>query len=297
MNGIKEKMRSPGGASITFALLLFLVVAVLCAVINAAATSTAGRMSGIAEMDERYYSVTSASELMKKLLDGKTVTVVKKTTEADVTQHTVTNYDGNTVTEKGEPSQDGDPVEELYLVNDVDAADIDMERDLTSLTKVEGNATATGSLQMDSIQNEAAFRYAVGSGGGVVAPTILGRELLLTSTVKATATDLDPLAVTIVEDLDVKGNITLTITSTNGKEAAPGEKLDKFTQQLLFGADVKRSESTSQEDGVPQGYSQTKTTENGKEKTVIRYKVRTETSELKMVSLTWKLLSTKILTG
>ena len=130
-----------------------------------------------------------------------------------------------------------------------------------------------------------------------MAQTILGRELQLTSTVKATATDLDPLAVTIVEDLDVKGNITLTITSTNGKEAAPGEKLDNFTQQLLFGADVKRSESTSQEDGVPQDYQQTKTTENGKEKTVIRYKVRTETSELKMVSLTWKLLSTKILTG
>ena len=64
-NRILTKLRSRTGASITFALLLFLVCAVLSSVIIVAASAAAGRMSGIAEADQRYYAVTSAAELLR----------------------------------------------------------------------------------------------------------------------------------------------------------------------------------------------------------------------------------------
>ena len=72
---IRKKLRSRAGASITFALLLFLVCAVLSVVILVAATTAAGRIAGIAQSDQRYYSVTSASALLKQMIEGETVTV------------------------------------------------------------------------------------------------------------------------------------------------------------------------------------------------------------------------------
>ena len=75
---IKKKIQSERGASITFALLLFLVCAVLSSVLITAGTAAAGRMSRIAETDQRFYAVTSAAELMKDLLDGKSITLVEK---------------------------------------------------------------------------------------------------------------------------------------------------------------------------------------------------------------------------
>ena len=77
MQTIKKKLRSQYGASITFALLLFLVCAVLCSVIIVAATTASGRMSNLAEMDQRYYAVTSAAELMKELLK-EPITIVQR---------------------------------------------------------------------------------------------------------------------------------------------------------------------------------------------------------------------------
>ena len=77
MQTIKKKLRSQYGASITFALLLFLVCAALCSVIIVAATSSAGRMSKLAETDQRYYAVTSAADLITELLK-EPVTIVQR---------------------------------------------------------------------------------------------------------------------------------------------------------------------------------------------------------------------------
>lgn len=76
-NKMVKKLRSEKGATITFGLLAFLVCAVLCSVILAASMTAAGRMANMAEADQRYYSVISACELMKDLIDGRMVTVVK----------------------------------------------------------------------------------------------------------------------------------------------------------------------------------------------------------------------------
>lgn len=70
MNGIRNKLGSDRGASITFALLLFLVCAVVSSVVIVAATTSAGRMSQLAQMDQRYYAVNSAAELLCGAFSG-----------------------------------------------------------------------------------------------------------------------------------------------------------------------------------------------------------------------------------
>ncbi|MBR1561236.1 MAG: hypothetical protein IJ646_13460, partial [Clostridia bacterium] len=65
MRTVKNKLGSQAGASITFALLIFLVCAVVSSVVVVAATAAAGRMSQLPEMDQRYYAVTSAAGLLR----------------------------------------------------------------------------------------------------------------------------------------------------------------------------------------------------------------------------------------
>ena len=77
MRNVRRKLGSQAGASITFALLLFLVCAVISSVVIVAATAAGGRLSKLAEMDQRYYAVTSAAELLRHEIDGKTVIVTQ----------------------------------------------------------------------------------------------------------------------------------------------------------------------------------------------------------------------------
>lgn len=71
-----NKLHSRKGASITFALLAFLVCAVISAVLLASASAAAGRASGLAEMDQRYYAVTSAVQLFcDAISEGKSYTL------------------------------------------------------------------------------------------------------------------------------------------------------------------------------------------------------------------------------
>ena len=74
---LKQKLKSQTGASITFALLLFLVCAVVGSVVLTAGTAAAGRLSELAKSDQRYYSVTSAARLLRTMVEGETATVVK----------------------------------------------------------------------------------------------------------------------------------------------------------------------------------------------------------------------------
>lgn len=75
MNAVKTKLKSNRGASITFALLLFLVCAVISGVVIVAATAAAGRMSEQSDMDERYYAVTAVADRLNQVFDGKEVIV------------------------------------------------------------------------------------------------------------------------------------------------------------------------------------------------------------------------------
>ena len=74
MNMIKKKLNSERGASITWALLIFMVCAVVGSVVLVAGTAAAGRVSKLAENDRRYYAVTSTAGFLRDAL-GEKVTV------------------------------------------------------------------------------------------------------------------------------------------------------------------------------------------------------------------------------
>ncbi len=92
LNTAAEKIKSERGASITFALLIFLVCAVVGSIVLSAATASAGRLNKLAESDRRYYSVSSAAELIVEALDGKEVVI---SGDRDDVTTTVTTYKVN----------------------------------------------------------------------------------------------------------------------------------------------------------------------------------------------------------
>lgn len=70
---MKKKLQSGRGASITFALLLFLVCAVIGSIVLSAAMTAAGRMADLGKADSRYYLASSAAQLFCDKFDGKEV--------------------------------------------------------------------------------------------------------------------------------------------------------------------------------------------------------------------------------
>lgn len=107
LNTAAEKIKSGRGASITFALLIFLVCAVVGSVVLTAATASAGRLNKLAENDRRYYSVSSAAELIVDALDGREVVISGQRRDTTVTVNTY-KIDGGVVTL--ESSVPGTPV-------------------------------------------------------------------------------------------------------------------------------------------------------------------------------------------
>ena len=87
MNRIKKKLRSQTGASLTFALLLFLVCAVVGSAVLVAGTAASGRLAGLADYEQRYYAVNSAAELLaEEITAGKTTVTMTRTTKTPITK-------------------------------------------------------------------------------------------------------------------------------------------------------------------------------------------------------------------
>lgn len=223
MNKVKRKLKNQTGASITFALLLFLVCAVLSSVIIVAATASSGRMSGIAEMDQRYYSVSSASELLKDLLNEKMVAIVTVTTTTRTTQ----------VIEdiRQDPIISEDWV--VYIVPNKTTAEL-AAMSADEFRTASGNSTSgvqkidakgfSGSVSITSLLNDAAYQYYRIRKS--TPPSASSRDLsLVTNIPKPAGVDADPLAVTIKEIMDTSGNISLTLLNTNG---------NPYTRELQF---------------------------------------------------------------
>ena len=96
-----KKLKSENGASISFALLLFLVCATAGAVVLAAGTAAAGRLSQMVNMDTRYYSASSAATLLVDEIAGKKVEI-KKSLEEKVEETTTYDKDGKQTEHKKE---------------------------------------------------------------------------------------------------------------------------------------------------------------------------------------------------
>ncbi|MBR4162248.1 MAG: hypothetical protein IKR11_01925 [Solobacterium sp.] len=118
-----EKLKSQTGASLSLALLLFLVCAAVGSVVLTAGTGAAGRLSRMAETDQRYYAVTSAAKFFNDLLenDETSVTLERiKTVKNTVT--TTYKADGSI---DGTPSKtEGDPDYSVRILVDEEEKEI-----------------------------------------------------------------------------------------------------------------------------------------------------------------------------
>lgn len=270
-NKILKKLRSQTGASITFALLLFLVCAVLCSVIIVAATASAGRMSGIAEADQRYYAVSSAAELLQKQIDGKTVSIVEVEKS-----WTATTYSSGVITGTEDATvPDGEITSATYIVPDKKASEIDETTDLVASNMIGDLGFSIGNILEDAAKNVNDKKM------------LNDRGLSLSSTFFSLAgLDYDALAVTISEDLyynrdddqdPSNGNITLTIYNTNKNKDTTSSAGDCYTMILPFGVDRSVSTSTKTENK-----SSTAVDDN-------TYTVVTKKTETTITTLTWHL--------
>lgn len=226
---IKRKIQSNAGASLSVALLLFLVCTVLGSIILKSGTAAAGRIAKLAENDARYYSVTSAADLLADSLDGRSVVSVRTrtTTTEETTPYT---YDSSEsamkpgATVKGTPSVSyGDENgTTLWIYESDDAPSVTNTPDKTILTEAMRTAFYGG----------AAFQDAGGTIWSVSAPT-MSDESVTNFTVNHNGKP--GLTVFVTETIKPNGNIVLLVTSCDSDDptrVAPAGS--RYRMQLTF---------------------------------------------------------------
>ncbi|MDD4377350.1 MAG: hypothetical protein PHH48_04290 [Eubacteriales bacterium] len=88
---LKKRIQSKDGATIVLALLFFIMCAVVGSVVLTAGSASAGRISGISEKEQAYYTVSSAARLIRDEIEGQTISFSVTTQEnrPDIRQITV----------------------------------------------------------------------------------------------------------------------------------------------------------------------------------------------------------------
>ena len=217
---IRKRLCSEKGASLSYALLLFLVAAAVGSVVLTAATSASGRLAGLAEADQRYYSVTSAAELLKERYDGQQVTVVQTKTWQTVTDY---SFEGGT-----SPGAKGVPEETL---------------------SINGLMLSPGTeFRPDSLFADAAYRL-------YTADALTEYPIERRFTLQAAAggsEELQALTVSGVTRIQEDGSITIDLSSPAEKSGggAPGRS-GVYTLRVIFGADKRERSDTITQSGTP----------------------------------------------
>ncbi len=96
MKAVQRKLQDRSGATLTVALLFFIMCAATGSVILAAATTSTGRLAELQASDQNYYAVVSAAKLLRDEIDGQTISVGQKETKiVTTTRSEKTEKDAN----------------------------------------------------------------------------------------------------------------------------------------------------------------------------------------------------------
>ena len=217
---IRKKLCSDKGASLSYALLLFLVAAAVGSVVLTAATSASGRLAGLAEADQRYYSVTSAAELLKERYDGQQVTVVRTKTWQTVTDY---SFEGG-----ASPGTKGVP-EETMSIN--------------------GLMLSPGTdFRPDSIFTDAAYRLYTADG---LTEYPIERRFTLQAAAGGSE-ELQALTVSGIARIQEDGSLTMDLSSpAGGAGSGSSGRLGVYTLRVIFGADKRERTDTITQSGTP----------------------------------------------
>ncbi len=192
-----KKLRSRKGASLTFALLAFLVCAVISAVLLASAMATSGRMSKLAETDRRYYAVTSAARLFCDALDGQSFKIERTEVKYSGEENEVLTNENTlqtTVTRRPWiPDPEVHPVTEyswkITLLTELDSNDKPLQYSDGVVQTSFTNKSQTNYFLADAALTYVMGEYALGSSastsgayGTTVGKNSLEWDLVLTAT-------------------------------------------------------------------------------------------------------------------
>ncbi len=269
---MKHKLQSQRGAAITFALLIFLVCAVVGSVVLGAGTAAAGRISGLPKSDQRYYSVTSAARLFEEQFAGTNVTVTRTQTYT-VTETTPIKYDTSTGTYS------------YGTTNKVSGAII--YDDSLAETDPKGN-TVPDPTSINDILTYFADLYV--NGKGTVRdstwwerkPNIDGlTEADLEKKLTASVADNAALNVEITASLKKNGIIWLEFVN---KQADTDTNYRPFTLRMILSADQLNSTLSESSSSAPVVDSGSKV-------------VTTTVKDTKTTSITWRVHSLEVLGG
>ncbi len=179
---VTGKIKGRKGASITFALLIFLVCAVVGTVVLSAAVTASGRAARQAESDQRYYAVSSAAQLFCDALNGQTVTVDWLETDTTVQDVGYSYY---------KPAESGGDGEDTPAEG-VEGGDAGEGGDAEEGGEEEGEAPAIGSLVVDPGDPVTTKEYKLSiSLPGALTPTTI--EYTISDDPEAEAPDDDTL--------------------------------------------------------------------------------------------------------
>ncbi len=240
---LRRKLASRRGASITFALLLFLVCTVIGVIVLVAGTASAGRFSRLSESDSRYYAVSSAAQLLRDEIRGREVTVTRSRT----TQVTVT-----TTSYRYQADENGDGVAEEHTAVAKDVHEGTPTYSYSVTSKIPGSTDAFDALQAMPFLKEAAEYYALGELGPDAAAawgstvSLAQDEERDLGTVTLTLKNASKgeikgaLPVTVSASLNTSGQLLLTLSCKS-----KAEDTEAYTAVLTFNPGKKLVEPPS----------------------------------------------------
>lgn len=252
------KVSSRTGASITFALLLFLVCAVVGSVVLVSGTSAAGRLSKIAEYDQRYYAVTSTAQLLADKLDNYDVTVVQSSVQT-VEKTAVYTYDSEGVVTSRVMEETSNTV---AYKSDMDGSD--------------GKASASlgQSLLRDAalyliFDPDVTYNFASQAAYESNYPALSADKQISLSITHAAPSGIsnDPLAVDAVMTIHPSGDINIKLSNAFGSDN------EKYQLTLVLKAETKRDNSNNSTITKPDADSEI-TVNTSSKTTVIKWTVK-----------------------
>ena len=269
MIAMKNKIKSQRGASITFALLLFLVCAMVSSVVIVAATTAGGRMSNLPDIDQRYYAVSSAAELLGKTLNEQVVTVVKSR------KRTIKYFYNADGTKNGDPEKTPQHlITEIYAGDRLEDSTLpNVGSTYSLLTSIADKLTNNVLIDMDEDTADPTPAESTASYPDMVSRTISATgDLKLNSSSLTNAKGLEILSVDIYQQLDKDG--TLTFYVSKPVKNSEGEVTGAYTLRLIFAADKTKDRISHTEHGasVADGTGKYTVTDTETKTTTIKYR-------------------------
>ena len=193
-------------------------------------------MSNLPDIDQRYYAVSSAVELLKTTLNDKTVTVVKEQTITITTQYNADDQpEGDPETTAGAVSTS---VYDGEVVSDEAIVDGSNGYLLTDLADKLTNDILTDNDKKESTESQETFpileKHVLSASGslGLSAGKISNEDAL------------GILSVNVYQQLDEDGTLTFYVSKDAGNNNA-------YTMRLIFAAEKTENQVSHIEHGAP----------------------------------------------